>query len=74
MDAAKIETIARKADARKGTGYQHFSDKGEIICSLADEQVETSTKPLKQAIDMGLCTFLVEPQFFALSEQGCMEG
>ncbi|MCF7975697.1 MAG: hypothetical protein K9N55_17905 [Phycisphaerae bacterium] len=57
MDAATIENNAKKADLGMTAPYQHFSDKGEILCRLANEQVET-TKPLKRVFDEGLCIFI----------------
>ena len=60
MDAT-TEKITKMADAGKGTLYQHFKDKGEILFSLA----ETSIKPLKQVFVKGLCVFLAEQLSFA---------
>ncbi|MHC4425175.1 MAG: TetR/AcrR family transcriptional regulator [Planctomycetota bacterium] len=40
VDAATIEEITEKADLGKGTLYQHFDDKEEIIVTLVEEAVE----------------------------------
>jgi len=40
VDAATIEEITQKADLGKGTLYQHFEDKEEIVVTLVDEAVE----------------------------------
>lgn len=40
VDAATVEEITEKADVGKGTLYQHFEDKGEIVVTLVDEAVE----------------------------------
>ena len=40
IDAATIEEITDKADLGKGTLYQHFEDKEEIVVTLVDEAVE----------------------------------
>ena len=40
MDAATVEEITEKADVGKGTLYQHFEDKEEIVVTLVDEAVE----------------------------------
>lgn len=40
VDAATIEEITEKADVGKGTLYQHFEDKEEIVVTLVDEAVE----------------------------------
>jgi AcrR family transcriptional regulator len=40
VDAATIEEITEKADLGKGTLYQHFEDKGEIVVTLIEEAVE----------------------------------
>ncbi|MHC4192589.1 MAG: TetR/AcrR family transcriptional regulator, partial [Planctomycetota bacterium] len=34
MDAATVEEITEKADVGKGTLYQHFSDKEDIVVTL----------------------------------------
>jgi hypothetical protein len=60
VDAATIQDIAKKADAGKR----------EIIRSLADEQVETSARPLKQVFDEGLCTFLRRTQILCSLNKG----
>lgn len=40
VDAATVEDITEKADVGKGTLYQHFSDKEEIVVTLVEEAVE----------------------------------
>jgi AcrR family transcriptional regulator len=40
VDAATIEDITKKADVGKGTLYQHFEDKDQIVITLVDEAVE----------------------------------
>ena len=40
VDAATVEEITEKADVGKGTLYQHFEDKEEIVVTLVDEAVE----------------------------------
>jgi len=40
VDAATIEEITEKADLGKGTLYQHFEDKEEIVITLVEEAVE----------------------------------
>jgi AcrR family transcriptional regulator len=40
IDAATVEEITEKADVGKGTLYQHFNDKEEIVVTLVDEAVE----------------------------------
>jgi AcrR family transcriptional regulator len=39
VDAATVEEITEKADLGKGTLYQHFSDKEDIVVTLVDEAV-----------------------------------
>ena len=39
VGATTIEEITEKADVGKGTLYQHFSDKDEIVVTLVDEAV-----------------------------------
>ena len=39
VDAATIEDITEKADLGKGTLYQHFADKEEIVITLVEEAV-----------------------------------
>jgi AcrR family transcriptional regulator len=38
--AATVEEITQKADVGKGTLYQHFEDKKEIVVTLVEEAVE----------------------------------
>ena len=40
IDAATVGEITEKADLGKGTLYQHFDDKEEIIVTLVEEAVE----------------------------------
>jgi len=40
VDAATVEEITEKANVGKGTLYQHFEDKEEIVVTLIDEAVE----------------------------------
>ncbi|MHC4725381.1 MAG: TetR/AcrR family transcriptional regulator [Planctomycetota bacterium] len=39
VDAATVEEITEKADVGKGTLYQHFSDKEEVVLTLVEEAV-----------------------------------
>jgi AcrR family transcriptional regulator len=47
VDAATVEEITEKADVGKGTLYQHFEDKEEIVITLIDEAVEHLIKIIK---------------------------
>ncbi len=40
LDAATVEEITEKADVGKGTLYQHFEDKEEILVTLVEEAVK----------------------------------
>ena len=40
VDAATVEEITQKADLGKGTLYQHFEHKEEIVVTLVEEAVE----------------------------------
>jgi len=40
VDAATVKEITEKADLGKGTLYQHFEDKEEIVITLVEEAVE----------------------------------
>jgi len=40
IDAVTVEEITEKADVGKGTLYQHFDDKEEIVITLVEEAVE----------------------------------
>jgi len=40
VDAATVEEITQKADLGKGTLYQHFEDKEQIVITLVEEAVE----------------------------------
>lgn len=39
IDAATVEEITEKADLGKGTLYQHFEDKGEIVITLVEDAI-----------------------------------
>jgi AcrR family transcriptional regulator len=39
VDAATVEEITEKADVGKGTLYQHFADKEEIVLTLVEDAV-----------------------------------
>ena len=47
IDAATVEEITEKADVGKGTLYQHFEDKGEIVVTLVDEAVKHLIKRIR---------------------------
>lgn len=40
VDATTVEDITEKADLGKGTLYQHFTDKEEIVVTLVEEAVD----------------------------------
>jgi AcrR family transcriptional regulator len=40
IDSTTVEEITEKADVGKGTLYQHFEDKEEIVITLVEEAVE----------------------------------
>ncbi len=40
VDAATVEEITEKADVGKGTLYQHFTDKEQMVVTLVEEAVE----------------------------------
>lgn len=40
VDAATVEDITEKADVGKGTLYQHFTDKEEMVVTLVEEAVD----------------------------------
>ncbi len=40
IDAVTVEEITEKADVGKGTLYQHFEDKEDIVVTLVEEAVE----------------------------------
>ena len=40
VDAATVEEITEKADVGKGTLYQHFTDKDQIVVKLVEESIE----------------------------------
>jgi AcrR family transcriptional regulator len=39
IDSATVEEITEKADVGKGTLYQHFADKDDIVVSLVDDAI-----------------------------------
>ena len=40
IDAATVEDITEKADVGKGTLYQHFADKDEVVVTLVEEAID----------------------------------
>ena len=40
VDAATVEDITEKADVGKGTLYQHFADKDEVVVTLVEEAID----------------------------------
>ncbi|MGD2094677.1 MAG: TetR/AcrR family transcriptional regulator [Phycisphaerales bacterium] len=44
INSTTVEEITEKADVGKGTLYQHFEDKDEIVVTLVDEAVEHLTE------------------------------
>jgi AcrR family transcriptional regulator len=50
VDAATVEEITEKADLGKGTLYQHFADKEEVVVTLVEDAVEHLVERL-QAYD-----------------------
>lgn len=40
VDAATVEEITEKADVGKGTLYQHFTNKDQIVVTLVEEAIE----------------------------------
>jgi AcrR family transcriptional regulator len=47
VDAATVEEITEKADLGKGTLYQHFADKEEIVVTLVEDAVEHLVERLR---------------------------
>jgi AcrR family transcriptional regulator len=47
VDAATVEEITEKADVGKGTLYQHFEDKEQIVITLVEEAVEHLIKIIR---------------------------
>ena len=47
VDSATVEEITEKADLGKGTLYQHFEDKEEIVITLVEEAVEHLTERIR---------------------------
>ncbi len=47
IDAATVEEITEKADVGKGTLYQHFEDKDEIVITLVAEAVKHLIKRIR---------------------------
>jgi AcrR family transcriptional regulator len=51
VDAATVEEITEKADLGKGTLYQHFADKEEIVVTLVEEAVGHLVERLRDYAD-----------------------
>lgn len=51
IDATTVEDITEKADVGKGTLYQHFEDKDEIVVTLVHEAVEHLIERIKDRED-----------------------
>jgi len=47
IDAVTVEEITKKADVGKGTLYQHFDDKEEIVVTLVQEAIEHLIKRIR---------------------------
>ncbi|HIJ67643.1 MAG TPA: TetR/AcrR family transcriptional regulator [Planctomycetes bacterium] len=47
IDAVTVEEITEKADLGKGTLYQHFNDKEDIVVTLVDEAVDHLIEQLR---------------------------
>ena len=47
VDAVTVEEITEKADVGKGTLYQHFEDKEEIVVTLVEEAVDHLIKRIR---------------------------
>ncbi len=47
IDATTVEDITEKADVGKGTLYQHFEDKDEIVITLVHEAIEHLVERMK---------------------------
>ncbi len=47
VDAATVEEITEKADVGKGTLYQHFADKEEIVLTLVEDAVNHLIKAIR---------------------------
>lgn len=47
IDSATVEEITEKADVGKGTLYQHFEDKEEIVTTLVEEAVRHLIKRIR---------------------------
>jgi len=47
IDAVTVEEITEKADVGKGTLYQHFEDKEEIVITLVEEAVDHLIKRIR---------------------------
>jgi len=47
IDATTVEDITEKADVGKGTLYQHFEDKEEIVVTLVEEAVDHLIKRIR---------------------------
>jgi len=51
VDAATVQEITEKADLGKGTLYQHFDDKEEIVVTLVEEAVEHLIEIIREYSD-----------------------
>jgi AcrR family transcriptional regulator len=47
IDAVTVEEITEKADVGKGTLYQHFDDKEEIVVTLVEDAIEHLIKRIR---------------------------
>jgi len=47
VDAATVEEITEKADVGKGTLYQHFTDKEQMVVTLVEEAVAHLTERMR---------------------------
>ncbi|MHC4115075.1 MAG: TetR/AcrR family transcriptional regulator [Planctomycetota bacterium] len=47
IDATTVQDITEKADVGKGTLYQHFEDKEEIVVTLVEEAVDHLIKRIR---------------------------
>ena len=47
IDATTVEDITEKADVAKGTLYQHFEDKEEIVITLVEDAVDHLVKRIQ---------------------------
>ncbi|MHC4792387.1 MAG: TetR/AcrR family transcriptional regulator [Planctomycetota bacterium] len=47
VDAATVEEITEKADVGKGTLYQHFADKEEVVLTLVEDAVNNLIEAIR---------------------------